>query len=360
MACFAVHCSRHVHGHALEHEKATQHAIALSLADLSVWCYRCAAYIAAPEAAPVISALHEDKFGVVHPSALADSRTAEELALINGAAQTRRSNSATSASGSDMGVPIDTTELASSDAQVADAAAFVARQLAASRRTVWFTGAGLSTNASIPDFRGPSGVWTLQKLGQKPNLGLKLEMAEPTSAHRFIARTLRREDAVVSQNVDNLHRHSGVPAAQLMELHGNAKHEACGDCGRVYERDFDTVANRGSDAPLNVKHATGRRCQCGGALKDTIVSFGEQLPRRTLQAAIDASEQCDLFIVLGSSLRVSPASELPQLAKSGGANVVIVNKQPTPLDHLATKNVHCDIDHFLQLVAEATTEKMDE
>jgi len=335
-ASMQVRCSRYVHGHAASHAERSGHAIAVSLSDLSVWCFSCDAYIAAPTLAPLLDALHEMKFGNVRPDAI--QRTEEELQLIQ-----QHNN-----------VPvIDTNEVR--DTHLAPTAARIAELLSTSQRVVFFTGAGLSTTAGIRDFRGPDGLWTLQARGEKPKLSMRLADASPTFAHEFIARFVASHTHafVVSQNVDNLHGRSRIPKAALAELHGNAFVEKCTNCNAEFVRDFDVVAQRGVDSSDTRKHATGRICAlCRGTLVDTIVSFGENLPESTLKLAIEKSEQADLFVVLGSSLRVTPASDMPELALANGATLVIVNKQETPLDHKAHVLYHGDIEELMKLVAQ--------
>ena len=338
-ACLQLHCGRHVAAHALAHSHSCGHAIAVSMADLSVWCYECDCYVAAPKLAPLLDALHEMKFGVVRPDAI--EHTAAEQALI---AQHTASVPA-----------IDTNEIRD-DHLLPAAAAQLASLLRGARRVVFFTGAGISTNAGIRDFRSVNGIWTMKERGAKPLVDLRLADAEPTMTHRFVAAVLaaRPDSFCITQNVDNLHTKSGVREPQLAELHGNAFRETCNECGAVHVRDYDVVAQRGVTGGRGArdnKHATGRACdQCGGALLDSIVSFGEQLPEAALRRAMHASEHCDLFLVLGSSLRVTPAADLPVLAQSRGAALVVVNKQATPLDAAADLAFHGDVDKIVALV----------
>jgi len=232
----------------------------------------------------------------------------------------------------------------------------IADLIAASNHTTLFTGAGLSTSAGIPDFRGPQGVWTLKAQGKKPKR-VDLSKAAPTVGHAICKTFLERQHVhhIVSQNVDGLHRKSGVPGDLLSELHGNTNLEYCERCGKEYFRDF-----RCRKAGISVHdHKTGRKCEargCRGNLLDSIINFGENLPEKQWASAEKAFQQTNLCIVLGSSCRVTPAADLPQgvgkRGRGGGwPKLVIVNLQTTPLDGYAALKVHAKTDDFLSLLA---------
>ena len=223
------------------------------------------------------------------------------------------------------------------------------------RRMVIFTGAGVSTESGIPDFRSPGGVWSRMKpiyfqefvaseakrreAWSRAFSGVAgWTGASPNAGHAAIARLVAsgRVSAVITQNVDNLHQDSGVPAAQVIELHGNASYASCLDCGERYElEDLRGPFEETADSP---------RCgTCGGLVKTGTISFGQSLPEKALERAHAAALACDQFLVLGSSLVVQPAASLPLLAKRHGARLVIVNREATPLDEIADFVLHDEI-----------------
>jgi NAD-dependent deacetylase len=225
----------------------------------------------------------------------------------------------------------------------------VADLILESRRLVVFSGAGISTESGIPDFRSPGGIWerfdpddfTIDKFLNNPESrrkqwrifseGLLSDKAEPNAAHVAIAELHRlgRLDCVITQNIDNLHQKAGVPDDKVYELHGNMKWAICLDCGRRYT--FGEVKAR-LDSGEEIPDCEG----CRGTLKPDIVMFGEQLPYQVLQDASRRSMAADLFIVIGSTLVVYPAAFMPKYAVESGARLVIINLSTTPMDHQAT------------------------
>jgi NAD-dependent deacetylase len=226
--------------------------------------------------------------------------------------------------------------------------------LQASQRAVFFTGAGISTESGIPDFRSPGGVWSKMK----PILfseflaseDLRRESwrrrfsntdgwvgAQPNQGHLAVAELIRRGKAiaVITQNVDNLHQQSGVPAHQVIELHGNSTYATCLQCQQRVELD---LIEQEFTASGDVKP-----CACGGIIKPATISFGQQMPTLPMQQALRATLRTDLFIVLGSSLSVFPAADFPRRAKQNGARLVIVNRDATPFDELADLVIHDSI-----------------
>ena len=221
---------------------------------------------------------------------------------------------------------------------------------------VVFTGAGVSTESGIPDFRSPgAGIWNKispiefsdfissaesrkTSWRRKFNGNDTMSNALPNRGHRAIAHLIDQGKAsvVITQNVDNLHQVSGISNDQVLELHGNAKYAKCLTCDQRYELDDleRTFRDEGNVPPCTV---------CGGIIKTATISFGQSLPEAVLNAAVYASQACDLFIVIGSSLQVYPAAGLPELAKRGGAELVILNREPTPLDALANLVINDEI-----------------
>jgi NAD-dependent deacetylase len=242
----------------------------------------------------------------------------------------------------------------------------LAALLAGSARTVAFTGAGISTESGIPDFRSPGGVWSRMKpihfdafmhnedarreAWQRTFSGAAGWVgAQPNEGHFAISRLVDtgKVSHVITQNVDNLHQDAGVPAHQVIELHGNAGYATCLACGLRHE-----LADL-RDSFL--EHGALPACRaCGGIVKSATISFGQPMPVEAMRRAEAASRACDLFIVLGSSLVVYPAAALPMIAKTNGAALAIVNREPTDLDGSADIVIHAEIGAVLrQLTASA-------
>jgi NAD-dependent deacetylase len=224
----------------------------------------------------------------------------------------------------------------------------LAQLIVESKKTVVFTGAGISTESGIPDFRSPGGIWsrydpedfTIQRFLSGPDArkriwkmstesGLLTE-AEPNPAHHAIARLhqLGKLDCVITQNIDNLHQKAGVPDDKVFELHGNMGWVVCLSCHRRFPMpEVLQKIKEGTEVP---------DCpDCHGILKPDAVFFGEALPQETLQEAIRRSRNCDLFIVAGSTLLIYPAAYIPTYAAEAGAKLAIVNLTSTPFDHYA-------------------------
>jgi len=181
---------------------------------------------------------------------------------------------------------------------------------------VVFTGAGISTESGLPDFRGPDGIWTRQAKGLPPVSRPFLDV-EPNASHRAIVelQKLGKLRFLISQNVDNLHLRSGIRPDLLAELHGNTTKLRCQRCKSQVDKSLGLT-----------------RCSCGDWLVSSVVNFGDPLPKRELDDSFWHSSRCDLFIMVGSSLVVSPANEMPKTALRSGARLVIINKGETPLD----------------------------
>jgi len=225
----------------------------------------------------------------------------------------------------------------------------LAQLILESKKVVVFTGAGISTESGIPDFRSPGGIWTkydpedftIQKFLSNPAArktvwkmsaeGGLLAEAEPNPAHHAIAELyqLGKLDCVITQNIDNLHQKAGIPEDKVFELHGNTRWAVCLSCRRRFPMpEVLQKIKEGVEVP---------DCpDCQGILKPDAVLFGEALPQKTLREATRRSQNCDLFIVIGSTLVIYPAAYMPTYAREAGARLAIVNLTPTPLDHYAT------------------------
>lgn len=216
-----------------------------------------------------------------------------------------------------------------------------------SKRMVVFTGAGISTSAGIPDFRGPMGVWTRKAQGQAPIAGTSTVKALPTRTHMGIVELHRRGILryVISQNCDGLHRRSGLPAAAISELHGNSNIEICETCGRRFFRDFKAIRQ-----VRTFDHFTGRFCHCQGRLLESTIDFGQNLPSMPLSKAEEESKNADLHVVFGSSLTVSPACNMPKTTAAHGGKLVIVNLQKTPLTPKAHLHIHASTDTVMDML----------
>jgi NAD-dependent deacetylase len=236
--------------------------------------------------------------------------------------------------------------------------------LRAARKTVVFTGAGISTESGVPDFRSPGGIWTQMAPIQFEDFVSSAEMrreawrrrfameemfarVRPNDGHDAIAALVARGvvSHVITQNIDDLHQRSGIPVEQVIELHGNTRYAKCLDCGtraelepirthfEIYEEPPDCVT-------------------CRGLLKTATISFGQAMPEREMERAERVTRACDLFLVLGSSLVVYPAAGFPLMAKREGAKLAIVNREPTDCDGVADLVLHAEIGPTLCAVLE--------
>jgi len=192
------------------------------------------------------------------------------------------------------------------------------------KHLVVFTGAGISTESGLPDFRGPDGVWTRRAKGL-PNEHRDFSVAEPNEGHRAVAELLRlgKLSFLISQNIDSLHLKSGIPRELLAELHGNVTTLRCTQCGRELD-----------------KLGAADRCSCGGRLVSSVVDFGQSLPAKDLADSFEHSERSDVFLVVGSSLVVTPAAEMPGVALRAGARLAIINDGETPYDRVTHLRFH--------------------
>ena len=233
--------------------------------------------------------------------------------------------------------------------------AALARMIADATRLVVFTGAGVSTESGIPDFRSPGGVWSKMQpiyfqefVADAAKRREAWERAftgragwvgrEPNAGHFAVARLVAQGKAscVITQNVDNLHQASGVPAEKIVELHGNASYATCLDCGERHElAELKEGFLKAGEIPY---------CRrCGGLVKTATISFGQPMPAEAMARAEAATLACDAFLVLGSSLVVFPAAGFPLLAKRNGARLAIVNREATEMDGFADLVLHDEI-----------------
>ncbi len=238
----------------------------------------------------------------------------------------------------------------------------LAAELGNAERVVVFTGAGMSTESGIPDFRSPGGLWSrfkpveyqdylVSESARHQAWEMLLEIdrdwsaVSPNRGHEAIARlvNLGIVTHVITQNIDGLHQASGVPQQQVIELHGTSKYAHCLDCRTRYEL-----------APLKaqfVAEGVAPRCDtCGGLVKLAVISFGEPMPEGPMAEADAAIQQCDLCLAIGSSLQVYPAAGFPILAKRNGARLVILNREPTELDDIADLVINDEIGPTLESV----------
>lgn len=232
--------------------------------------------------------------------------------------------------------------------------------LRASQRVLVFSGAGISTESGIPDFRSPGGLWSkIQPIYFQEFVASEHTRreawrrrfsnadgwvgAKPNRGHHAVAELVRSglASAVVTQNVDNLHQESGVPEEKIIELHGNSTYAKCLKCQTRVELDE-------LQREFEESNTVGPCKRCGGIIKTATISFGQQMPELPMRRAQQETLACDLFLVLGSSLSVFPAADFPLRAKQNGAKLVIVNRDPTPLDEQADLVIHEGIGATLE------------
>jgi NAD-dependent deacetylase len=227
--------------------------------------------------------------------------------------------------------------------------------IAGAQRIVAFTGAGISTESGIPDFRSPGGIWTKYQPIYFDDFMSSEEMrheawrrkfatdetmvkAEPNAGHRALAKLVEqgKMSAIITQNIDGLHQRSGVPDQKIIELHGNTTYATCLDCGQRYElAPIKKAFQARGELPICTK--------CDGIVKTATISFGQAMPEIQMARAQDETMGCDLFIVLGSSLVVYPAAGFPKIAKRKGARLVILNRDQTDQDVDADLVIHGEI-----------------
>lgn len=230
--------------------------------------------------------------------------------------------------------------------------------IANSARMVAFTGAGISTESGIPDFRSPGGVWDkyqpidfrdfirseeMRKESWRRKLQTDKVMtkAQPNRGHQALLELVNSGKmlSIITQNIDGLHQASGVPEDKVIELHGNSTYAKCLDCDQRYELE-PILAEFERDETLPV-------CGCGGIIKTATISFGQAMPEIAMMRAEQLAADCDLFLVMGSSLSVYPAAAIPEFAVQSGAKLAIINRDPTGLDHVADVVINAGIGDTL-------------
>ncbi|MEW6767634.1 MAG: Sir2 family NAD-dependent protein deacetylase [Pseudomonadota bacterium] len=231
--------------------------------------------------------------------------------------------------------------------------------IAEARSIIPFTGAGISTECGIPDFRSPGGLWTKnrpipfdefvarqdardeswrRRFAMEPSFAA----AKPGRGHRALASLYKagKVPAVITQNIDNLHQSSGIAPEHVVELHGNTTYARCIGCGKRYEIGWVKARfDEDREAP---------DCDaCGDPVKSATISFGQAMPDDEMRRATELTQHCDLFIAIGSSLVVWPAAGFPLLARNSGARLIIINNEPTDMDDVADLVIHHDIGETL-------------
>jgi NAD-dependent SIR2 family protein deacetylase len=242
----------------------------------------------------------------------------------------------------------------------------IARWIAESEHIVAFTGAGISTDSGIPDYRGPNGVWTRRDAGLAPPAWkVSPDQIKPNASHYALVelQNMGKLQFLITQNTDNLHRESGIDPEILAELHGNGKLVRCLNCDRQYGRaEVGWDARRFGPGYRTQTPVAGQPIclQCGGRLVSSVVNFGDPMPEKELQSASLHALNCDLMIVLGSSLVVNPAASLVALAIKNGARSILINAGETPYDRHVTLRLYDGIGEVMPpavaRVKEALTE----
>lgn len=233
--------------------------------------------------------------------------------------------------------------------------------IARAQRAVVFTGAGISTESGIPDFRSPGGIWTKNQpiyfqdfmasedarretWRRKIETDTVLLQAKPNKGHLAIAKLMHLGTVrhLITQNIDGLHQMGGAPAERVIELHGNATYAKCVSCDERFELEpIKQAFSANGTLPV---------CDCGAPVKTATISFGQQMPQEPMRRANEAANECDLFIVAGSSLVVYPAAGFPLIAKQAGADLVIINRDPTEQDQFADLVINAEIGPTLSAV----------
>ncbi|EFC45062.1 silent information regulator family protein [Naegleria gruberi] len=243
----------------------------------------------------------------------------------------------------------DCTEYFDSAEEIEEKIKWVIDYVKDSKHLVIYTGAGISTESGIIDYRGPKGIWTMLKQGKEPVKSVPF-IKFPTKCHMAISELYKQKKLkyLTSQNVDGLHLESGISRDCMSEIHGNTNIEICKECEIEYVRDYSVRNNKEVH-----EHTTGRFCnKCGKELFDTIVNFNDPLDQKWFERALEHSKLADVAIVLGTSLKVLPICDLPQLCKFNTyghkGKLIIVNLQTTPKDIYADVKINMKTDEFME------------
>jgi NAD-dependent deacetylase len=248
-----------------------------------------------------------------------------------------------------------------------DKTLLIAKKISEGGKNVLFTGAGISTESGIPDFRSKGGIWDkyrpvyfdefmtskearIEYWRRKSELYHDLMKAKPNLGHMSIAglHEMGLLEAVITQNIDGLHQESGIPDDKVIELHGNNRRVRCMSCGKTISIDEAQKRVEGGDlAP---------ECECGGYLKPDTISFGQAMPEKEVQRAAELSRSCDFFMVVGSTLLVQPAAQMPYYAKESGAFLAIINLSETPCDKMCDALIRGKAGEVLKDIAERVKE----
>ncbi|MBU2622710.1 MAG: Sir2 family NAD-dependent protein deacetylase [Proteobacteria bacterium] len=233
-----------------------------------------------------------------------------------------------------------------------------------SNKIVAFTGAGVSTESGIPDFRSPGGIWEKYEpvyyqdflddedarrrywsRSRATYPVLRDALPNPTHSALFELERMGKLDCIITQNIDRLHHRAGNLPEKIIEIHGNSAFAVCLNCRKIYPREEIQKLLEENDE-IKVPHCA----ECKGFLKDATISFGQPMPEKETSEARRRAEGCDLMFTLGSSLVVYPAAYMPRYAHQAGARLIIINKTATPLDHLASVVIHAKTGEVLQQI----------
>lgn len=227
---------------------------------------------------------------------------------------------------------------------------------------VVFTGAGISTESGIPDYRGPDGVWTRRDKGlPPPQMKVPWDQVKPNSGHYAILelQNLGILKFLISQNVDNLHLTSGIKEEMIAEFHGNSERMRCLECDKRFKKSEIWDEKKWGKGYLSGPvHKDQPKCpECGGRIISSIVNFKDPIPEKEYSLSVYHSQKADVFLVVGSSLSVTPASYMPQYAFKNRAKLIIINREETPMDHKATVLFHENAGETLIKILEQIKKK---